>query len=92
MADYLVPSLVLVLVGASHWVHVCCFPGGAPSGACGTLTPPVSQHLQPPQSTPVPFEVDLSNLISDGNGGFLYQPGMTYSCELLGWLQAILLV
>lgn len=51
-------------------------PGGAPSIACQALRP---HHLHSPQSRPVPYVVDLSNL-ADGNGGFSYIPGESYLC------------
>ena len=49
---------------------------GAPAGACATLTP---QHGVTPQTSPVPYEVDISSL-SNGNGGYSYSPGQSYMC------------
>ena len=56
-----------------------CLPNGAPAGACATLTPAIQNHIDPPQSSPVPYEVDLLSL--DDGEGFSYTPGETYSSE-----------
>ena len=53
------------------------FPGGAPSGACATLTP---SHGPNSQSSTVPYSIDLTPF-SDGAGGYQYTPGETYTSE-----------
>ena len=53
---------------------------GAPAGACENLTPSPQFHGTP-QSSQVPYEVDLSSFMQDGNGRYLYQPGRTYQSE-----------
>lgn len=80
MAGY--PAVLVVLaLGVAHWSTVVeGFSSGPPSQACGTLAPNPQAHDAPPQTTPVPYEIDLSSL-DDGNGGYCYQPGDTYACE-----------
>lgn len=77
MASSSMMPLLLILLTLSYQVE--SFPSGAPAGACSTLTPALPQHIDLPQTTPVPYEVDLV-AFDDGNGGFFYLPGVTYSC------------
>ncbi len=58
------------------------FSSGAPSQACSTLTPDPGGHQAAPQAGVPPYEVDLSAL-DDGNSGFEYEPGATYTCMLM---------
>ena len=71
-------SLCLAVVACPLPVHA--FSSGAPSGACSTLSPDPSRHLGQPQSSPVPYNIDLA-VFDDGNGSFSYQPGMSYQRE-----------
>ena len=72
---------VIFLVTASILSTVECNASGPPAGACTTLSPLQSAHLNAPaQTTPVPYDVDLSALAGD-NGTFSYKPGMTYRRE-----------
>ena len=72
---------VIFLVTASILSTVECNAAGPPGAACAPLSPLQSAHLNAPaQTVPVPYTVDLSAL-SDGNGGFSYEPGMTYTRE-----------
>ena len=71
--------LCLAMV-AYHCLPVHAFSGGAPFGACSTLSPDPVQHLANPQSSPVPYTIDLA-VFDDGNGSFTYQPGMPYQRE-----------
>ena len=65
-------SIALTVEGRSN---------GAPAEACDTLAPAVSGHLNAqPQATPNPYSVDIS-AFSDGNGGFEYNLGGTYTCK-----------
>lgn len=70
-------STVFLLLGVLEQANG--FPFGAPMSACGTLAPNPFAHGAPPQTSPVPYEVDISAL-SDGNGGFEYVPGQLYQC------------
>ena len=49
---------------------------GAPAAACDTLTP---QHGGSSQSN-TPYVINMDQF-SDGDGGFWYTPGQTYTCE-----------
>ena len=80
MAGY--PALLLMLTLA-QWSNVAVngFPFGAPGppfAACTTLSPNPTFHGAPPQTSPVPYEVDLTSLL-DSTGGFSYEPGVTYA-------------
>ena len=77
MTSSVVPAMLALLVCATLLNPAECLPTGAPAGACATLTPSIQNHIAPPQSSPVPYEVDLLSL-DDGNG-FSYVPGETYS-------------
>ena len=75
-----IPLKVLVLlVCVVPWG--CSLPSGAPSEACGTLSPDPSAHDAEPQTTPAPYEIGLESL-EDENGGHSYVPGETYTCML----------
>ena len=68
--------LILAIVSA-EWYGVESFSGGAPSAACSTISPDPAEHRAQPQSSPVPYNIDISQL-SDAGG---YTPGQTYSCK-----------
>ena len=82
MEDLVHKALMLFLLFAAGLLRnaVKGFPTGAPAGACGDLTPDISQHGAQPQFGQVPYEVDLTPL-SDGNNGYEYEPGETYTCK-----------
>ena len=65
--------LLSVVVGGTNALRT-----GAPSSACDTLTP---QHTTP-QTSAVPYVINMDQF-SDGNGGFRYTPGQTYTCEFI---------
>ena len=69
--------MIVIIICTTHWNQVESFPDGAPEEACATLTPALQSHVDPPQTGPVPYEVDLSSL--DDGDGFSYVPGGTYS-------------
>ena len=75
---YLRPVLFLGLVSLVNLVE--SFGTGAPAGACGTLSPDPAQHGADPQTTPVPYEVDLSALRNGTTNNYCYVPGETYEC------------
>ena len=50
---------------------------GAPNFACDPLTPSPIAHAGNPQTTAVPYMIDLSSLNSDGV--LQYTPGQTYT-------------
>jgi hypothetical protein len=72
-------SIALILLIAATYLDQCeGFPSGAPPGACSTLSPNPFAHGAPPQSSDVPYEVDLS-AFDDGSGTLSYIPGETVS-------------
>ena len=76
-----VSSIVLVsIICITFWNQVHSFPTGAPAGACTNLTADVESH-DSPQTSPVPYMLDLSNL--DNGDGFSYVPGETYSSRFI---------
>ena len=81
MARYFQISTALILLSVTYLSDVAeGLSTGAPSPACSTLAPLQSMHLNaPPQTSDVPYEVDLSDL-DDGTGNYTYIPGATYSC------------
>lgn len=54
-------------------------PNGAPAGACDTLTPLLNPmgHSEPPQTSPVPYSIDLSPF--NNSGVWEYTPGTVYT-------------
>lgn len=83
-------AALVLLARATQWSRVECLPDGAPSFACGTYSPQEVFHSNISngrfgvipiysQTTPVPYEVDLSSL-DDGSGVLFYVPGAAYSC------------
>ena len=77
MAVSLVSTLLLVFAAI---YAADAFPSGAPQGACVTLSPDPNQHGSQPQTSPVPYSIDLSPF-DDGAGGYQYTPGNTYTCK-----------
>ena len=61
--------------------QVSSFSSGAPPAACDTLSPNPTQHGAQPQSTEVPYSIDLSPLCN--NGRLMYSPEQTYTCEFV---------
>ena len=75
MKAYLVLTLLLFVVS-----DVQAFPGGAPSDACGSLTPSHSD-AGPINSTNNPPEVFIYSELFDNDNGGSYEAGQTYSSE-----------
>lgn len=63
-------------------LEVRSLPGGAPSTACNTLTPNPVSHGADPQTTAVPFSLNLTALANADETGYEYVPGMSYTCML----------
>ena len=72
-----ITSLLLALFGVLQRSDVEAFPTGPPSEACPTISPDPDFHLAQPQTSPVPYELDLSALLDD-DGGLSYIPGDSY--------------
>jgi len=79
----------LTLLSAVVFVASVCLvqanSAGPPSSACSSLTPGHGTR----QTSTVPYQIDLAQF-SDGNGGYEYTPGQTYTREYRG--VAVLLV
>lgn len=74
----LVAAVTAVIMGPRLLGHLVeALPGGAPQGACATLSPSADQHGAGPQTTAVPYAVNISSM-SDGAGGYAYVPGEVY--------------
>ena len=73
--------LCILLVGSVQWSSVEGFSGGPPAAACPTLSPDPAFHGADPQTSPVPYEVNLDSLLDD-TGGLSYVPGETFTCML----------
>ena len=53
------------------------FTSGPPYQACPTLSPFPAAHGGPPQTSSVPYHINLSSLI-DESGSFSYEPEVPY--------------
>ena len=72
--------LVAVLLCIAIRVNVVeSLSGGAPAEACETLSPDPDSHMAQPQTTPVPYVVNISSLYDGGR--YVYDPGETYTCK-----------
>ena len=71
---------LFIVVSYCFLYAVESLPNGAPTQACDTLSPDPGPHGALPQTTPVPYSIDLSPF-ADGSGGYSYQPGETYNCK-----------
>ena len=69
---------IVLLIVAVNLDQSKCFPSGAPSTACSTLSPDPLFHGAQPQTSAVPYEVDLS-AFDDGTGALSYVPGQTFA-------------
>ena len=74
--------LCVVLLQASLYQQASSLSSGAPLAACDTLSPDPVGHLAQPQSSAVPYSIDLHQFCV--NGTYSYTPGATYTgCKLL---------
>ena len=94
MKTFVAASMLLFLAMVACPSPVRAFSGGAPPGACSSLSPSSSPtpngHGANPQSSPVPYTIDLA-VFDDGNGSLSYQPGMTYQREPIALAQSCML-
>ena len=49
--------------------------------ACSTLSPDATQHGADPQTSPVPYELDLYTFARSGGDGYAYTPDTGYHCK-----------
>ena len=61
-------------------LEVASFSTGAPNPACSTLSPDPIFHGAPPQTSQVPFTLNISDLETP-SGSFEYVPGQTFTCK-----------
>ena len=69
-------SLVLTVL-----LFVISLPGGAPTEACGSLTPSHASTADPIDPTNNPPEVFIYSELFDNDNGGNYEAGQTYSSE-----------
>ena len=82
MSKAAVLEFALILLYAAG---VRCFPGGAPSDACTTLSPNPTFHGADPQpASTIPYMLDGFDEFEQDDGTFGYEPGRTYRCKFVG--------
>jgi hypothetical protein len=73
---------VAVLQVSLYWQRASSLSGGAPAQACTTLSPDPAAHGAQPQTSTVPYNIDLDRFCV--NGTYSYTPGATYAgCKFL---------
>ena len=75
---YLAPALLLI----STATPTLSFSAGAPQSACGTLTPDATLHGAAPQTTDIPYVLNLSALFDSALGRMAYTPSVVYNSTL----------
>ena len=58
--------LCVIFLQASLFQRASSLSGGAPSQACSTLSPDPTAHCAQPQTSTVPYNIDLDQFCSDG--------------------------
>ena len=76
---YLAASVLVLLLAGLYAADA--LPSGAPSAACETLSPASPHAAGGQQTTPVPYEIDLT-MFEDDNGTLQYTPGGVYTRTL----------
>lgn len=71
--------LAVLLIGIARQ-RVDCNPEGAPTGACVNLQPDQESHGDP-QTTKVPYGVNMSQFRNNSISGFVYIPDKLYICK-----------
>ena len=69
--------LCVALLQASLYQQALSLSTGAPLAACDTLSPDPTRHGAQPQTTDVPYSIDLDQFCTDGF--YSYIPGQTYT-------------
>ena len=72
---------VVLLLASLYARGVYSYTVGAPIYACDALAPIPIAHNGPPQTTTVPYTIDLSSF--NNNGELQYNPEESYTCKLL---------
>ena len=73
----IIPFLVLFAIPTFS------FPSGAPTSACSSLTPDATSHGASPQTTDVPYMLNLSVLFDQSLQRLAYTPNFTYNSKSL---------
>ena len=73
--------LLLFITAAVYVSTVSGYILGAPVQACTTLSPDPGAHGAPPQTTTVPYEIDMSVFGDDNSGQLLYTPATAYQSK-----------
>lgn len=71
---------IVVAILCKGFEEVVALSAGAPSSACANLMPNPTSHGAQPQSSAVPYSIDLSPF-NNSYGGYEYYPGQTYNCK-----------
>ena len=71
--------LAALLIGIARQ-GVDCYSRGAPSRACVNLQPDPESHGDP-QTTKVPYGINMSQFHNDSISGFAYIPDKLYICK-----------
>lgn len=78
MVMFSVFAFLRVLVITTKLTFVACFPFGPPWRACFHLTPHAVGHEAPPQTIPVPYDVDFSDFLNE-DGTLSYEQNRNYT-------------
>ena len=79
VAMYLAASVLVLLLAGLYAADAR--PEGAPAPTCATLSPDSPHPAGGLQTTPVPYEIDLT-VFEDNNGTLQYNPGRVYTRTL----------
>ena len=74
--------LALALLLLSTIPPTLSFPTGAPQTACQSLSPDAAQHGAPPQTTDVPYVLNLSALYDPTIDRMVYTPDTVYNSKI----------
>ena len=76
--------LCVALLQASLYHQALSLSAGAPAAACSTLSPDPARHGAEPQTSTVPYSIDLARFCRDGT--YSYTPEQIYlGCKLLNF-------
>ena len=77
MGRYLTLTLLLISTAAPAF----CFPSGAPLAACETLAPNASAHGAQPQTSDIPYVLNLSAFYDPALDRMVYTPNTVYNSK-----------
>lgn len=79
MGHYLALTLLLI----TNATPTLSFSSGAPQSACETLTPDTTRHGAAPQTTDIPYVLNLSALYDPTLNQMVYTPNAIYKSTFL---------